>query len=145
MRKIIVSACLAGINCRYDGKNNYNEKIKKIIDAGYEIVFVCPEQLGGLATPRPPAEIKKDKVFTKGGRDVTYQFQKGANETLKIAELLDIKVAILKGKSPSCGSSMVYDGTFSNKIVEGEGVTSKLLKKNGIKVINEYDLYELEF
>ena len=140
MKKIIVSACLAGIDCRYDGKNNNNEKVKELIKLGYDIVFVCPEQLGGLATPRTPAEIIKNKVMDKKGKDVTYNFQKGANETLKIAELFNIKLAILKEKSPSCGSGMVYDGSFTDKVIKGEGVTTTLLRKNGIEVISENDL-----
>jgi uncharacterized protein YbbK (DUF523 family) len=96
--------------------------------------------LGGLATPRVPAEQKNKKVFTKIGHDVTKNFTKGAKETLKIAKLLKIKTAILKQRSPSCGCGQIYDGTFSGKIIKGDGVTAAYLKRNGIKVISEEDL-----
>ncbi len=138
--KILVSACLAGVNCRYDGKNNDNIKIKKLIESGKDIIFVCPEQLGGLSTPRVPAELIEDKILDKTGKDVTSNFQKGAEETLKIAKMFNIKFAILKAKSPSCGSKQIYDGTFSDTLTKGEGVTTTLLKKNGIEIINEYEL-----
>jgi len=138
--KILVSACLAGVNCRYDGKNNDNIKIKKLIESGKDIIFVCPEQLGGLSTPRVPAELIGDKILDKTGKDVTSNFQKGAEETLKIAKMFNIKFAILKAKSPSCGSKQIYDGTFSDTLTKGEGVTTTLLKKNGIEIINEYEI-----
>lgn len=138
--KILVSACLAGVNCRYDGKNNDNIKIKKLIESGKDIIFVCPEQLGGLSTPRVPAELIEDKILDKTGKDVTSNFQKGAEETLKIAKMFNIKFAILKAKSPSCGSKQIYDGTFSDTLTKGEGVTTTLLKKNGIEIINEYEI-----
>jgi uncharacterized protein YbbK (DUF523 family) len=136
---ILCSACLLGIGCRYDGKNKEN---KKVIELAKEkiLVPVCPEQLGGLPTPREPAEQKGNKVFTKSGKDVSKNFKKGAKEVLKLAKLFKIKEAILKQRSPSCGSGQIYDGTFSDKIKKGNGVTAALLKKNGIKVITEEDL-----
>lgn len=103
-------------------------------------VPVCPEQLGGLPTPRAPAEQTGDKVFTKDGRDVTKEFVKGAEEGLKIAKLLNCKEAILKAKSPSCGCGKIYDGTFTGKLISGDGIFAKLLKQNGIKVVTENDL-----
>jgi uncharacterized protein YbbK (DUF523 family) len=135
----ICSACLLGIKCRYDGKENKNGKAISL--SREEILLpVCPEQLGGLSTPREPAEQKGKKVFMKSGRDVSENFEKGAKQILKIAKLYGIKEAILKQRSPSCGCGQIYDGTFSGKIINGDGVTSSLLKKNGIKVITEEDL-----
>lgn len=136
---IICSACLLGINCRYDGKLKVNDKVLRL--AQNEILIpVCPEQLGGQPTPRPDAEIVDDKVLEKDGTDVTKEFAKGANEVLKIAKIFSIKQAILKQRSPSCGSGQIYDGTFSGKIIEGDGITTKLLKQNGLKVISEEEL-----
>lgn len=121
MEKILVSACLLGVNCKYNGKNNENENVKKLAEE-YELIPICPEQLGGLPTPRVPSEIveidgisnnKERKVINKEGIDVTETFIKGAEETLKIAKLYNIKKAILKSKSPSCGNRKVYDGSFS--------------------------------
>jgi len=139
-RKIILcSACLLGINCRYDGKLKPNKKVIKL--SKKEILIpVCPEQLGGLPTPRKPAEQKGKRVITKSRKDITKNFRKGAKEVLKLAKLLDIKKAILKQRSPSCGSGQIYDGTFSKEIVKGDGITTALLKKNGIKVVSEEDL-----
>lgn len=137
--KILISACLAGVNCKYNGKNNKNEKIIELIKNN-DVILVCPEQLGGLKTPRVPAEIIKNKVITKDEIDVTKEYQKGAEEVLKIAKQFDIKKAILKSKSPSCGKSKIYDGTFSNKLINGDGVTTKLLKQNGIKVISSDEI-----
>jgi len=135
----IVSACLAGIKCRYDGEAKPCQKVLDLIKQG-KAIPICPEQLGGLTTPRNPAEQKENKVFTKNGEDVTSQFENGAEEALKIALLANCDVAILKSKSPSCGCSKVYDGTFSGKLIDGEGVFAKILKKNNIKVISEDDI-----
>ncbi len=136
---IIVSACLAGLNCRYDGNSNSCEKVIEMVKNGTAIPL-CPEQLGGLATPRIPAEIKDGKVITKNNIDVTMHFERGANETLKIAKLVNAEVAILKQRSPSCGVSKIYDGTFSGNIISGMGKTAELLSKHGIKLISEEDL-----
>lgn len=132
----IVSACLAGINCRYDGRNKLNEKIQELVENG-EAIPVCPEQLGGLPTPRLASEQRGDKVFDKEGKDVTLNYVRGAEEVLRIAELYKCKEAILKARSPSCGCGKIYDGTFSNKIIGGDGVAAALLKKNGIKVYTD--------
>jgi uncharacterized protein YbbK (DUF523 family) len=135
----IVSACLAGINCRYDGESRPNELIVKLVIKG-KAIPVCPEQLGGLPTPRTPAENRGTKAFTKDGRNVTKEFIKGAKEGLKIAKLCRCKEAILQSKSPSCGCGKIYDGTFSGKLISGDGIFAKLLKQNGIKVITENDI-----
>lgn len=135
----LCSACLLGINCRYDGKVIPNNKVIKL--AKKEVFIpVCPEQLGGLSTPREPSEQKGTKVVTKSGTDVTRNFKEGAKQALTLARLYGIKEAILKQESPSCGCGRVYDGTFSNRLIRGDGVTTILLKKNKIKVITEEDL-----
>jgi len=135
----LCSACLLGIKCRYDGKSKED---RKVIDlAKREVLIpVCPEQLGGLPTPRESRERRGKRVITISGRDETENHRRGAEETLKLAKMLGIKEAIFKQKSPSCGCGHIYDGTFSGKIIKGEGVTTELLKKNGIKVISEEDL-----
>ncbi len=136
---ILISACLAGVNCRYDGENCYNEKIMELVKNG-EAILVCPEQLGGLSTPRVPAEIINGKVITKDGIDVTEEYKKGATEVLKLAKCLNINKAIFKSKSPSCGCGIIYDGTFSGNKVNGNGITTQVLLDNGINVITEKDI-----
>ncbi|MDB0438807.1 DUF523 domain-containing protein [Clostridioides difficile] len=137
---ILVSACLIGINCKYSGDNNENEKVKEYL-RGKEFTLVCPEQLGGLSTPRPPAEIVDGRVITKDdNKDVTENFVRGAEETLKIARLYVCSEAILKEGSPSCGCNLIYDGSFLGKKIPGKGITAKLLKEEGIKVKSEKDL-----
>ncbi len=135
----IVSACLAGINCRYDGNTKPNEKVIELVKQG-KAIPVCPEQLAGLTTPRTPAEEKDGKIITKDGKDLTKEFQKGAQEALKIAKLSNCKEAILKSKSPTCGCGKVYDGSFSGNLIDRDGVFTRLLKENNIKVITEEDL-----
>ena len=134
--KILVSACLLGINCKWDGTSSKNEKILKLAK-NFILIPVCPEILGGLPTPRERAEQKGKRVVTKSGKDVTKYFEKGAKEVLKIAKILKIKKAILKQKSPSCGCGKIYDGTFSGKLIRGDGVTARLLKENKIQVFSE--------
>ncbi|OGF27487.1 purine-nucleoside phosphorylase [Candidatus Falkowbacteria bacterium RIFOXYB2_FULL_34_18] len=135
----LCSACLLGIDCRYNQKGKPNDKIIQM--AKDELLIpVCPEQLGGLATPRAVAEIKDGRVINQDGKDVTAEFRQGAGEVLKIAKFYDIRGAILKQKSPSCGCGKIYDGTFSGVVIEGDGLTTKLLKENGIKVETEDDL-----
>ncbi|MCC0631817.1 DUF523 domain-containing protein [Clostridioides sp. ZZV15-6388] len=137
---ILVSACLIGINCKYSGDNNENKEVKEYLK-GKDFILVCPEQLGGLSTPRPPAEIVGGKVITKEDyKDVTENFVRGAEETLKIAKLYVCSEAILKEGSPSCGCNLVYDGSFSGKKIPGKGITAKLLEEEGIKVKSEKDL-----
>lgn len=138
---ILVSACLVGVCCRYNGCSVHNDKVAALIKA-HTLVPVCPEQLGGLSTPRPPAEIQGSRVMTVGGQDVTAFYTKGAEETLHIARLCNCRLAILKAHSPSCGSVSVYDGSFSGTRTDGDGITAKLLRTNGIIVACELD--ELE-
>jgi uncharacterized protein YbbK (DUF523 family) len=138
--KIIVSACLLGCNCRYDGNHSFNKKVNDFIK-GHEVFLVCPEVEGGLPTPRIPAEINKDrKVINKEGQDVTSYFEKGAKECLKVALNNQVDLAILKARSPSCGNKEIYDGTFSGKLIKGQGIFAKYLKKHNIKIINEEEL-----
>lgn len=146
---ILVSECLCGVNCKYSGGNNENEKILKLVKEG-RAVLVCPEQLGGLSTPRNPSEINggtaedvlrgRAKVLSNKGSDVTMNYIKGANETLKIAKIFGCREAILKSNSPSCGCGTVYDGSFTGKLVKGSGVTAQLLLDNGISVKTEKDI-----
>ena len=135
----LCSACLLGVKCRYDGESKASQKVLDI--AKKEVLIpVCPEQLGGLPTPRESAEQLGERVVTKSGDDVTMFFHRGAEQVLEIAKLYGIKEAILKQKSPSCGCGKIYDGTFSGKLVDGDGVLAILLKKNNIKVSTEDDL-----
>ena len=137
--KILVSACLLGINCKYDGNNNMNEKVLDYLK-DKEVIPVCPEIYGGLTTPRTPSEIVGDKVITKGKIDVTKEYLKGAEETLKLAKWFNVKKALLKAKSPSCGNKEIYDGTFTGNKIIGMGITAKLLKENGIEILNENEI-----
>ena len=140
---ILVSACLCGVHCRYDGKAKPDEEIMALMREGRAIP-VCPEQLGGLPVPRPPAEIMEGdgeavlngsaQVYNRLGQDVTQAFIMGAEETLHIASLSGAHKAILKANSPSCGAGVIYDGTFSGTTREGDGVAAALLRKNGIEV-----------
>ena len=139
--KIMVSACLLGDNVKYNGGNNYNQELIDFLQK-HEIYKVCPEVMGGLLIPRIPAEIKEDKVFNEKGKDVTNEYTKGALKVLEIAEKNNIKVAILKERSPSCGSNEIYDGTFNHQVINGEGITTKLLKENGIIVLSENNYLE---
>ena len=133
---ILVSACLLGIGCRYDCKIKANEKVVALSEKE-TLIPVCPEQLGGRPTPRKPVEISNGHVLEKDGTDHTDEFIKGAEEVLKIAKLNNIKKAILKSNSPSCGFGKVYDGTFSKALTDGNGITAELLIKNGIEIKNE--------
>jgi len=135
----LCSACLLGIKCRYDGKGSLNKKVINLTQKEV-LIPVCPEQLGGLPTPREMAEVKGNKVITKSGKDVTKSFKEGAEKTLKLAKLFNIKTAILKQRSPSCGLGQIYDGSFSGQTIKGDGITTALLKKNGIKVKTEEDI-----
>jgi len=136
MERIIVSACLLGLKVRYDGKEKTNEELVEKIK-NYQFIPVCPEIFGGLQTPRVPAEIKSNKVINKEGIDVTSNYERGAEEVLKLAKKFNIKRAVLKSKSPSCGKGKIYDGSFSGKLVDGFGITTKLLMDNGIEVLSE--------
>ena len=147
---VLCSACLLGIRCRWDGKRKPNQKVIALIKKGIVLIPVCPEQLGGLPTPRIPQEIQhctgedvlegKGKVKNKKGKDVTKEFIKGAKETLKIAKLLGAKEFIGKAKSPSCGYKKIYDGSFNEQLTKGDGVTTALLKRNGMRIILDENL-----
>ena len=137
--KIAVSACLLGENCKYNGGNNYSEKVIEYIK-GHEVVPVCPEVLGGLPIPRESAEIVNGKVSHKDGTSVDKEFRRGAETALKIIKEQQVDFVILQSRSPSCGVNTIYDGSFSGKIISGQGVFANLLQKNGIKVIDVKDL-----
>ena len=142
MEKLLISACLIGTNCKYNGKNNYLELVEEL-KKKYELIPVCPEILGGLDIPRNPSEIKNNKVISNKGIDVTKEFNLGAKSALEIAMNNNVKMALLKDGSPSCGSNYVYDGTFSKTKIKGNGITTILLKKNGIKVFSENEISKL--
>ena len=135
----IISACLAGIPCRYNEESKLNKDVRQLVKDG-EAILVCPEQLGGLTTPRQPSEIKNGLVIDKDGKDITCEFKKGANIVLNIAQEYGCKRAILKSRSPSCGVGEIYDGTFTGTLVKGNGITAQLLKENEIKVITEDEI-----
>lgn len=132
----IVSACLCGEKVRYDGKSNIKKKIKKLVEEG-KAIMICPEIEGGLPVPRHPCEIQNNKVINNNGEDKTLNFNKGAEKTLHLCKKYNIKKAILKEKSPSCGSNLIYDGTFSKTLIPGKGITAKLLEEKGIQVISD--------
>ena len=138
--KILISACLLGVNCKYNGENNYNKELIDKLKEKYDLIPICPEIMGGLSTPRNPAEIKDKRVFNNQGDEVTAFFQKGAEEALKIAKILNVNKAILKSKSPSCGKGLIYDGSFSSTLIEGNGITTELLLKNNIQVFNDKEI-----
>lgn len=142
---ILVSLCLLGCNCKYNGGNNHNEALIKYLKQN-DISFLplCPEQLGGLTTPRPCAELQKDnRILTCDGKDVTEQFASGAEKTLEMVKQFQIKKAILKSKSPSCGFQKVYDGSFSGTLSKGDGATTKLLLEEKVQIADENHWQEL--
>ena len=136
MENIIVSACLLGVSCRYDGNSKPNEKIIDLKEK-YNLIPICPEIMGGLPTPRMPAEIKDGRVKTENGIDVTEEYKKGADEAIKLAKLFGCKKAILKENSPSCGCGKIYIGEFTRTLKDGNGITAELFMKNGIDVFGE--------
>lgn len=129
---LLVSACLLGENCKYSGGNNYSPAVEALKEH-FELIPVCPEQLGGLPTPRVPSERVGDRVLNREGTDVTDAFRLGAEKALEIALAHGVRRAVLQERSPSCGSGMIYDGTFSGKLIPGQGVTAELLRENGIR------------
>ena len=141
--KVIISACLLGVRCRYDGGHSRNETAMNQKET-YQLIPVCPEESGGLSTPRPPAEIVggdgdavldgKAKVMTADGTDVTEAYLRGAHHALEMAQSHGTTHVILKARSPSCGCDTIYDGTFSGTLTSGDGVTTALLKRHGITV-----------
>ena len=137
--KIMISACLAGENCKYDGGNNLNEKVLSLME-GNEVILVCPEQLGGLPTPRVPSEISGGVVTAKDGRIVDKEFRDGAAKCLEIALREQPELIVLQSRSPSCGVLQHYDGTFSGKLTDGPGVTAQLLMEKGFRCIDVENL-----
>ncbi len=135
---ILISMCLIGINCKYNAGNNYRKNLCDL-SIKYNLIPFCPEQMGGLSTPRDPSEIKGERVITCRGEDVTNNFKAGAEESLKLARFYSPKFIILKDGSPSCGVSEIYDGTFEGRKIIGSGTTTKLLKENGFKLKSEKD------
>lgn len=140
---ILVSACLLGVCCRYNGTGEENERVMRLQEK-HCLIPVCPEVYGGLSTPRPPAERVGERVMVKDGTDVTKQYQKGAQEALRLAEYFGCTAAVLKARSPSCGKGRIHDGTFSDGMTDGDGVTVQLLEAHGICVYNENDEKALE-
>lgn len=141
MEKVIVSACLIGENCKYNGKNNKNEKIIEFLK-DKEVILVCPEVMGGMTTPRLKSEILNGKVVSEKGDDVTDYFTRGAIIALKKAMDSGAKIAILKEKSPSCGSKYIYNGEFNGTLIKGSGVFASLIGQKGIKILTEEDFVE---
>ena len=134
--RILVSACLLGVRCRYDGESKACPAVLDLAKE-HELIPVCPEQLGGLPTPRTPAEIQGERVVTRDGRDVTKEYQKGAEEAARLYQLLRCDCAILKARSPSCGCGQVYDGAFSGTLTPGDGIAAQALKRINARVITE--------
>ena len=134
----VVSACLAGCKCRYDGKDNLCPKVKQLVEEG-RAVTVCPEVMGGMTTPRIPSERKDGKVINSNGDDNTAYFVRGVEKSIEVVKEYNIKKAILKAKSPSCGNKYIYDGTFSKTLVEGKGMLAEKLIELGLEIYDEGD------
>lgn len=140
--KILVSACLLGENCKYNGGNNRNNDVIALQEK-HQLIPVCPECFAGLSIPRVPSEIRGDKVFSKDGVDLTQEFNDGAEKTLYVAQECGCQIAVLKERSPSCGFGKIYDGSFTGKTIYGNGITAQLLYDNGIVVIGESQLNKI--
>lgn len=141
---LLISGCLLGLSCRYDGAcKPLSREILDRLREKFTLIPVCPEQLGGLSTPRNPAERVGDKVISSAGVDVTGEYQKGAQEVWKLAEFFDCRVALLKEKSPACGKDKIYDGSFSRTLIPGSGVAAELLQKKGVLVYGESEWKKL--
>ena len=136
--KIAVSACLLGINYKYNGGNNYSEKLEELLEK-HEIIPICPEVLGGLPIPRDPSEIVNGEVLTDKGKSVDKEFRNGAKKALEIVKESGTELVVLQPRSPSCGLGRIYDGSFTGRLVDGDGVFVKLLKDEGIKVVDVGD------
>ena len=139
MENILVSACLLGIGCRYDGKHKANPDVLALKDR-YNLIPVCPEVFGGLPTPRVPSERIGERVMMKDGHDVTQNYHRGAAEALTLCRIYNIRTAILKERSPSCGKGEIYDGSFSGALTKRDGVTAELLISEGIRVLGESEI-----
>ena len=145
MKPILISACLLGVSCRYDGLSKpIDENVIRALQKRYHLIPVCPEVMGGLPTPRIPAEVGCDRrVNRSDGIDVTENYKKGAMEALRLARLFGCHTAILKERSPSCGKGRIYDGTFTKTLTDADGITADLLRKNGICVVGESEIEKL--
>lgn len=142
MKYMLVSACLLGVRCRYDGTKKADEGVLKLLGRkDVTLIPVCPEQLGGMGTPRAASERKGDKVWNKEGEDVTAYYEEGAREAWKLAELYGCDTAILKERSPSCGCGRIYDGNFTGNLAAGDGVTAQILKAHGLRVVGESEIH----
>ena len=141
--KVLVSACLLGMACRYDGHTKENTAVIRL-QSEHTLIPFCPEIYGGLPTPREPSEIQEGRVFAKSGADVTAQFQKGADEALHLCQTLGCECALLQDKSPSCGCGLIHDGHFGEGLVEGDGLTTKPLKANGVRVLPASKIAEIQ-
>lgn len=133
---ILMSACLLGTACRYDGNSQTNMDALALLKQ-HTVIPICPELFGGLPTPREPSERQGDRVVSKSGTDVTAEYHRGAAEALRLAKLYGCQLAVLKDRSPSCGCGFIYDGSFSGTLTDGDGITAELLKRNGIQVVGE--------
>ncbi len=144
MERILVSACLLGLCCRYDGKSKADARVLALLqDTAKQLIPYCPECYGGLPIPRPPSEQLDGRVFSKNGTDVTAEYERGAKGAKTLCRLYGCTAAILKARSPSCGSGEIYDGSFSGKRIPGDGITARLLKETGIRVLTEEELDRL--
>ena len=142
MQKILVSACLVGDKTNYKGQGNYCPDIEKLKEK-YELVLFCPEVEGGLPTPRLPSEVRDSQVIRKDGKNVTREFEKGANKALALCKYLGISKAVLKENSPSCGTHMIHNGYFNDRLIAGMGITARTLKEHGIEVYSEKEIDKL--
>ena len=140
--KLLISACLLGRNCKYNGGNNYVPRVEELKER-FDLVPVCPECSGGLPIPRSPSERVGEKVLSKTGADVTAAFQRGAAEALAAAQREGVPRAVLKERSPSCGCGSIYDGTFTGAVVPGNGLAAELLLRHGVEIFGESRLEEL--
>ena len=140
--KILISACLLGVNCKYDGGNNRREELISLL-RGHDLRSACPEMLGGLPSPRVPAEIKDGEVIRPDGKSADAAFRAGAEAALCLARSFGPELVILKSKSPSCGSGMIYDGSFSHRLAPGDGIFAEMLKKEGFRVMTEDEAVSL--
>ena len=141
--RVLISACLLGCRCRYDGESRRCPETEALLNR-HTFFPVCPEQLGGLPTPRPPAERRGERFFTVDGGDVTEQYRRGAHEVLRLYRTLDCQAAVLKERSPACGHGLIYDGTFSGTLIPGDGAAAELLLRHGVPVLGETELSRLE-
>ena len=138
---LLISACLLGTNCKYNGGNNaLPEEKLAVLRERYRLVPVCPERDGGLPTPRLPSERLGERVLNRAGEDVTEAFRRGAAHAPETAEREGCRIALLKERSPSCGSGKIYDGSFTSTVIAGDGITAELLKQNGIRVLGESEI-----